>query len=92
MDFLRLCGLFAALDVRKLIVRQVKADDRHVIFNASLVLFQHFGIHIGRWRFFGSIHNIPKIHGCQQHFDFELLIIKLSSIKFVNDSSCLTFK
>lgn len=61
-----LCGSSATFDVRKLVVRQVEANDGHDLLDTSLVLLQHFGIHIGRWSFFVSVYNIPNIHGCQQ--------------------------
>ena len=77
---------FATLDVRKLVVREVEADDGHDILDVFLVL-QHFGIRIGWWRLFKSVHNIPKIHGCQQHFDFELQEVELLPIEFVNNST-----
>ena len=52
----------ATFDMRKLIVYQIEAGDGHGFFGTSLVLVQHFGFHLGRWRFFGSVNNIPKIH------------------------------
>ena len=52
-----------------------------------LIFLQHFGIHIERWSLIWFIYNVPKIHGCQQHFDFEVPFIELS-----NDSSGLALK
>jgi hypothetical protein len=45
---LRLRESFVTLDVRNLVVRQVKANDRHNFLNAFLILLQHFGICIER--------------------------------------------
>ena len=56
----RFRGSFVTLDARKLVVRQVKATNGHTFFNAFLILLQHFGIRIGRWRFIESIHNIQR--------------------------------
>lgn len=92
MDILCLHGSFATLDVCKLVVRQIKADDGHCLFDVPLVLPQHFGICIGRWSFFGPIHNVSKIYGCQQYFDFEPPKIEVFFIEFVNDFSGLTLK
>jgi hypothetical protein len=39
---------FATLDMSKLVVHQVEADDGHGLLNASLVLLQHFGIYNGK--------------------------------------------
>ena len=76
-------GSFATIDMHKLVVHQVGADDGHDFLDVSLILIQHFGIHIKRWRFFGSVHNIPKIHGCQQHFNFKLPKVELSPLNLL---------
>ena len=60
-----MCISFTTLDVRKLVVDQVEAGDEHDFFYVYLVILQHFGIRIRRWRFIGSVYNIPKIYGCQ---------------------------
>ena len=90
--FSRLRRSFATLDVCKLVVRQIEADGAHGLLDMSLVLLQHFGIRIQRWRFLRSVHNIPKIHGCQQYFYFELLNIELIFVELINDFSGLTLK
>ena len=87
----RLRKSLTTLDVCKLVVCEVEADDGHDLLHTALIHLQHFGIYIERWRFFGSVHNIPKIHECQQHFDFKLPKIELPFIEFVNDSSGLAF-
>ena len=64
--------------MRKLVVRQVEVNNgQHISYVPSVVL-QHFGIHIKRWSFPGSIHNVPKIHKYQQHFNFELPKVGIS--------------
>jgi hypothetical protein len=90
--FPHLRRFFATLDVHKLVVRQVEANDRHSLLNAFLILLLHFGFHIEWWRFFGSVHNVPKIHGYQQYFDFKLPKVGLPSIELVNDSNGLAIK
>ena len=45
--FSHLPGSFATLHIRKLVVRQVEANDEHSFFYAHFVLLQHFGIRIG---------------------------------------------
>lgn len=90
---LRLRGSSATLDMHKLVVCQVKANDGYgIFFNASLVLIQHFGICIGRWRSIGSVHNIPKIYGCQQNFNFELSKVVCCPIEVVDYSRGLALK
>jgi hypothetical protein len=71
---------------------KLKGNDGHDFLNASLKLLQFFGIRIRRWRFLKTIHNIPNIHGCQQHFDFEPLNVEISFIGLVSDSSSLVLK
>ena len=71
---------------------QVEVDNGHGLLDAPLVLFQYCGIRIGRWSFLGSVHNIPKIHGYQQHFAFEFLNVKVSFIELVNDTSAFAIK
>lgn len=80
--FSPLCRSFAILNERKLVVRQVGADDGHGIFYASLICHQHFGVRIGRWIFFGFVHNISKIHICQLYFDFEFVNDTIVRLKY----------
>ena len=55
----------------------------------SFVLLRYFGICIGRWSFLESIHNVRKTHGCQQHFDFEILKVELPYLELLNGSTYL---
>ena len=75
-----LCWSFATLDVRKLVVCQVEADDGHSFLDAPLVFLQHFEIYIGRWSLLGSIYNVPKVHESQNHLHFELSMILAASL------------
>ena len=84
--------VFHKFDIHKLVVHQIEVDDGPGIFYASLILLQHFRIHIGRWKFLGFISNVPKIYECQWHFDFELPNIRISFIEFVNDYNGLALK
>ena len=91
-DFSHLRGTFATLDVYKLVVRQVKADDGHGFFDSLLVFLQHFGIHNERWSHLGSVNNLPKVHVSQNHLHFELAKAKFISVKFVHDFSSFALK
>jgi hypothetical protein len=89
---LLICASFGTLGMQKLVVRQVEADDWDGLLDASSVFLQHFGVPIGRWSFLGSVHNVPKMHRCRQHFKFELPKVEVLSIELVNDSSGLVMK
>jgi hypothetical protein len=75
-----------------LVVYQVEANDRHGLLDMPLGLFLNLGIHIRYWSFLKAVPKIPKIHECQQHFDFELLKVEVPSIELVNDFSNLVLK
>lgn len=63
--------------VRKLVVYHIKVDKR-----------TWFSWH---WKveFFASIQNVPKIHGCQKHINFELSKVEILSTKLIHDSNHL---
>ena len=76
----------------KSVVRQIEANDEHGFFHAPLVLLQYFGVHVGRWRLLGSIYNVPKIHGSQNHLHFEFPKAKFLSIELIHDSNRFSLK
>ena len=82
-DLPPLYGSFATFDMRKLVILQVEADDTHDILDTSLIHLQYFGVHIRRWSALGFVHNVPKLHRCQQHFGFELSKVEVPSIKLI---------
>ena len=84
-------GSFATLNGHKLVVRQVKADDGHGLLHTPLVLFQHFGIRVGRWSLFGSIYNVSKVHGSQNHFHLKLPKAESLSVKHVHVCNLFIF-
>lgn len=77
----------ATLNVRKLVVHQIEAGDEHGLLKVPLVFLLDSRIYIGMWNFLIFVHNVSKIHRCQQHFNFEL-----PSIELANDSSGLALK
>ena len=85
-------GSFKTFNVCKLVVLQIEAYNRHGYLDVFLILLQHIGNCIGRWSFLGFIHNVPKIHGCQQHFDFEFPKLEISSFELVNNYNGLILK
>jgi hypothetical protein len=80
------------LDVAKLVVYQVEADNGHGFLDALVVLLQHFGIRVGNWSLLRSVYNVPKIHEIQNHLYFELPKAKSLTVKLVDDSSIFTIK
>lgn len=82
-----LCRSLATLDVHKLIICQVEADDGHDLLDANLVLFTDLGIHFGRCSFLGLIYDVLKVHESQNHLHFELTKAKFLLVELVHDSS-----
>lgn len=80
------------LDVRILVVYQVEVDDGHGFLDALEVLLQHFGIRVGNWSLLGSVYNVLKTHGIQNHLYFEFPKAKSLTMKLVDDSSPFTIK
>lgn len=79
---------FAALDVHKLIVRQVECNDAHFLFGTPLVLFLHFWkVKPPRIR-----PRCPKVHGNQPQLQCHYIKIEVLSIELVNDYNIVTFK
>lgn len=67
--FSSLCSSFATLDLHKLIVRQVKPNDGHCLFDTILERKKNQSrIYIRRWSILGFIHNVPKVHGSYHSF------------------------
>lgn len=86
-----LYGSFAIIDIRELVVHQIQACDGHNLLDKSLVPPQYFGICIGRWSLFGSVYNIPKVHGRQNHLHFKFLKAKSLSLELFHDSRPFAF-
>jgi hypothetical protein len=61
----RLHGSFATLDVCQLVGCQVEIIDGYGFFDTPLIFFQHFGDPHWKVEFWGSIHNVPTVHGSQ---------------------------
>jgi len=85
-------GSLAPLDVVKLTIHQVDANDRHGLLHTPLVLLDDFGVRIGWWSLLRPIQILPKVHGGQHHLHLELLEAKVFPIELVNDSSALSLK
>ena len=71
---------FANPHVHKFVVRQIVHDDRHCLLGMHFVVFLHFHINVGGWRFFGFIDIVPSSTEANPNFNLNFQRLKFSSL------------